>query len=73
MKSSFEGESAFTDGCVTSFLVTQYRPNSSRAGAAVTRKNQLPIPWIVRVHGISGITGYREFNKPLELVRTMPG
>ena len=28
---------------------------------------------IVSVHGISGINGYREFNKPLELVRTMPG
>ncbi|MCY2944429.1 MAG: hypothetical protein NT142_07820 [Planctomycetota bacterium] len=28
---------------------------------------------IVRVHGISGINGNREFNRLLELVRTMPG
>ena len=27
----------------------------------------------VRVHGISGINGYREFNRLLELVRTIPG
>ena len=66
MKSSTEGESAFTDGCVTPFLVTQYRPKSRMAGAAVTRKNQLPIPGMVSVHGISGINGYREFNHPPE-------
>ena len=27
----------------------------------------------VRVHGISGIKDYREFNRLLDLVRTMPG
>ena len=31
------------------------------------------IRFVIRVHGISGINGYREFNRLLELVRTMPG
>ena len=33
----------------------------------------MPTRTVLRVHGISGIKDSREFNNPLELVRTMPG
>ena len=29
--------------------------------------------WFVRIHGVSGINGYREFNNPPELICTIPG